>query len=470
MEIAISPRKLSDTQTLNHACVKIIKSAYPRSQEFELYAFTGMDLINTQVQAILGPQTWEEVSLIADICTKNQIPIFSFADTTPEWTTEKWPFLIGASHDNFAQMKAIAAVVQSWNWHQVTVIHEDVGSWTNGVMPYLHDSLREIGAEVSQFVGLSSFASSDSLSRELKNLKREQCRVFVVHLSLPLAVRLFEMAKKLKMMEKDYVWITTHHITSLVHSIDASIISSMQGIVGVKSYFSETGTRFQDFSSRFRKRFRRENPEEENNEPGIYAVQAYDAIWTIARALKGSNRRNQELLEKVLQTDFQGLSGKVQFNNHKMAPTQMFQIINVVGKSYRELGFWSSGLGFSETIGKHASYSPLMNDLEQVLWPGGPRYTPRGWTELTREKPLLVGVPAKSGYKEYVKVEYDRSRNATSFDGLAIEIFNATVRRLPFYLPYEFVAFNDISYDNLVGQIGKVRICSFIKHFAPLTS
>ncbi|KAG6793677.1 hypothetical protein POTOM_002892 [Populus tomentosa] len=418
-------------------------------------ALAGMDLINTQVQAILGPQTWEEVSLIADICTKNQIPIFSFADTIPEWTTEKWPFLLGASHDNFAQMKAIAAIVQSWNWHQVTVIHEDVGSWTNGVMPYLHDSLREIGAEVRQFVGLSSFASSDSLSRELKNLESEQCRVFVVHLSLPLAVRLFEMAKKLKMMEKDYVWITTHHITSLVHSIDASIISSMQGIVGVKSYFSETGTSFQEFSSRFRKRFRRENPEEENSEPGIYAVQAYDAIWTIARALKGSKRRNQELLEKVLQTDFHGLSGKVQFNNHKMAPTQMFQIINVVGKSYRELGYWSSGLGFSETIGKHATYSPLMNDLEQVLWPGGPRYTPRGWTELTRKKPLLVGVPAKSGYKEYVKVENDQSRNETSFDGLAIQIFNATVRRLPFYLPYEFVAFNDISYDNLVDQIGK---------------
>jgi ABC-type branched-subunit amino acid transport system substrate-binding protein len=109
-----------------------------------------MDLINTQVQAIVGPQTWEEVSLIADICTKNQVPIFSFADTTPEWTTEKWPFLLGASQDNFAQMKAIAAAVQSWNWHQVTVIHQDVGSWTNGVMPYLHDSLREIGAEVNQ--------------------------------------------------------------------------------------------------------------------------------------------------------------------------------------------------------------------------------------------------------------------------------------------------------------------------------
>ncbi|KAJ6423655.1 hypothetical protein OIU84_024599 [Salix udensis] len=366
------------------------------------FGFTGLDLINTQqVEAIVGPQTWEEVSLVADICTDKQIPILSLADTTPEWTAEKWPFLLGASHDNSAQMNAIAGIVQSWNWHQVTVIHEEVGSWTNGFMPDLHDSLREVGAEISQFVGLSPFASSDSLSRELENLRKEQCRVFVVHLSLPLAVRLFEMAKKLKMMEKDYVWITTHHITSLVHSINASTISSMQGLVGVKSYLSETGQRFQDFSSRFRKRFRRENSEEENNEPGIYAVQAYDAIWTIARAFKGSKRRNQELLESILQTDFdQGLSGKVQFNNHKVAPTQIFQIINVVGKSYRELGFWSSELGFSETIGKNATHSSLMNDLEQVLWPGGPKYTPRGWTEVPKLKPLLVGVPAKSALRK----------------------------------------------------------------------
>ncbi|KAJ6416894.1 hypothetical protein OIU84_002726 [Salix udensis] len=246
----------------------------------------------------------------------------------------------------------------------------------------------------------------------------------------------------------------------------------MQGVVGVKSYLSETGQRFQDFSSRFRKRFRRENSEEENNEPGIYAVQAYDAIWTIARSFKGSKRRNQELLESILQTDFdQGLSGKVQFNNHKVAPTQIFQIINVVGKSYRELGFWSSELGFSETIGKNATHSSLMNDLEQVLWPGGPKYTPRGWTEAKRLKPLLVGVPAKSGYREFVKVEYNQSRNSTSFDGLAIQLFKDTVRSLPFYLPYEFVPFNDISYDNLVDQIGKVRsTCPFIKNFAPLTS
>ncbi|KAJ6298314.1 hypothetical protein OIU76_019462 [Salix suchowensis] len=390
----------------------------------------GLDLINTQqVEAIVGPQTWEEVSLVADICTDKQIPILSLADTTPEWTAEKWSLSTRSFTRQFCTNEG-----HSW---YCTVL--ELAS----------------GAEISQFVGLSPFASSDSLSRELENLEKEQCRVFVVHLSLPLAVRLFEMAKKLKMMEKDYVWITTHHITSLVHSINASTISSMQGVVGVKSYLSETGQRFQDFSSRFRKRFRRENSEEENNEPGIYAVQAYDAIWTIARAFKGSKRRNQELLESILQTDFdQGLSGKVQFNNHKVAPTQIFQIINVVGKSYRELGFWSSELGFSQTIGKNATHSHVMNDLEQVLWPGGPKYTPRGWTEVTRLKPLLVGVPAKSGYKEYVKVEYNQSRNSTSFDGLAIQLFEETVRSLPFYLRYEFVPFNDISYDKLVGEIG----------------
>ncbi|CAK7350077.1 unnamed protein product [Dovyalis caffra] len=433
-------------------------------------ALAAMDLINTQqVQAILGPQTWEETALVADISTKNQVPIFSFADTTPEWATERWPFLLGASHDKFAQMRAVAAIVQSWNWHQVAVIHEDVGSWTNGVMPSLHAALREVGAEISQSIGLSSFSSLDSLSRELENLRREQCRVFVVHSSLPLAVRLFERAKEMKMMEKDYVWITTHHITSLVHSIDASVISSMQGIVGVKSYFSETGQRFRDFNQRFRKRFRRENPEEENNEPGIYAVQAYDAIWTIALALKGGSGRNQELLQKVLQIDFHGLSGKVQFKNHKMAPAQIFQIINVMGKSYRELGFWSSELGFSETIGENTTCNPSMNDMEQVLWPGGPRYTPRGWTEPTRAKPLQVGVPARSGYKEYVNV-YHQSQNETSFDGLAIEVFKATVDRLPFYLPYEFVAFNEISYDNLVDQIRLKKFDAVVGDVAILAS
>ncbi|KAG6790308.1 hypothetical protein POTOM_006456 [Populus tomentosa] len=440
-------------------------------------ALEAKDLIDTrQVQAIIGPQTWEEVSLVAEIARETQVPILSFADTAPEWVSERWPSLLQASPDKRAQMKAVAAIVQSWNWHQVIVIYEDTDSSARGVIPHLHDALREVNSEVSQYVAFSPFASSDSMSKELENIKSKQyCRVFVVHLPFKLAVRLFEMAKKMEMMKKDYVWITTDPITSLVHSINASVISSMKGILGVRSYFPKRGQHFENFNQRFRTRFSRKYPQEEKKEPGIYAVQAYDAMRTIALGLNkaGSKRGGKELLENILDADFNGLSGKVKFKNQNVAAAEIFQIVNVIGTGHNELGYWSNGLGFSENIHENSIYNLSMIDLGQVYWPGGPRYTPRGWTALTSAKRLRIGVPSFSGYKEYVKVE------GTNFSGFSIEVFKTTAASMPIFPPYEFHDFNGSTYDELVEQIhlkkfdavvGDVEIVSSRYEYAEFTN
>ncbi|KAJ7014433.1 glutamate receptor 2.7-like [Populus alba x Populus x berolinensis] len=439
-------------------------------------ALEAKDLIDTrQVQAIVGPQTWEEVSLVAEIARETQVPILSFAETAPEWATGRWPSLLQASPDKRAQMKAVAAIVQSWNWHQVIVIYEDTDSSARGVIPHLHDALREVNSQVSQFVAFSPSASSDSMSKELENIKSKQyCRVFVVHLSFKLAVRLFEMAKKMEMMQKDYVWITTDPITSLVHSINASVISSMQGILGVRSYFPKMGQDFETFNQRFSTRFSRKYPREEKKEPGIYAVQAYDAMRTIALGLDktGSKRGGKELLENILDVDFHGLSGKVKFKNQNVAAAEIFQIVNVIGTGYNEIGYWSNGLGFSENIHENSSYDLSMIDLGQVYWPGGPRSTPRGWTALTSAKRLRIGVPSSSGYKEYVKVE------GTNFSGFSIEVFKTTAASMPIFPPYEFHDFNG-TYDELVEQIhlkkfdavvGDVEIVSSRYQYAEFTN
>ncbi|XP_011010293.1 PREDICTED: glutamate receptor 2.7-like [Populus euphratica] len=419
-------------------------------------ALEAKDLIDTEVQAIIGPQTWEEVPLVAEIARETQVPILSFADTAPEWATERWPSLLQASPDKRAQMKAVAAIVQSWNWHQVTVIYEDTDSSARGAIPHLHDALREVNSEVSQFVAFSPFASSDSMSKELENIKNKQyCRVFVVHLSFKLAVRLFEMAKKMEMMKKDYVWITTDPFTSLVHSINASVISSMQGILGVRSYFPKMGKHFETFNQRFRTRFSRKYPLEEKKEPGIYAVQAYDAMWTIALGLNktGRKRGGKELFENILDADFRGLSGEVKFKNQKVAAAEIFEIVNVIGTGYNELGYWtywSNGSGFLENIHENSTYNSSMIDLEEVHWPGGPRYTPRGWTTLTSSNRFRIGVASLSGYEEYVKVEID-DRLGMNFSGFAIEVFKATTASMPSF-PYEFQYFNG-SYKELVEQL-----------------
>ncbi|KAK7272564.1 hypothetical protein RJT34_29241 [Clitoria ternatea] len=365
------------------------------------------ELINKRhVQAIIGPQSWEETTSVAE-------------------------------------MKAVAAIVQSWKWHSVNIIYEERDASSTQVLSYLYSAFSEACVHVSQISSIPPFVSS-SLSQELEKLREGQCRVFVVVISsLPLAIILFEIANKMNMMEKNSVWIIADPFTSLVHSLNASALSSMQGILGVKGNFPVIGHQYEDFCLKFRQKFSSENPQEFNNEPGIFAAHAYDAAWTLALAMsKTNNKRGQVLLDKILLYNFTGLSGKIQFNGQKLPPSHTFQIINVIGNGYKEIGFWSDGLGFSNHIGQNATHFSSMKELGQVLWPGRPWDTPRGWTLPTIDKPLRVGVPALSTLKQFIDITHDQSGN-TIFQGFTIDLFRETVKFLPYHLPYKLYAFND---------------------------
>ncbi|KAK6946659.1 Receptor, ligand binding region [Dillenia turbinata] len=454
MEMAAEDFNNHFNQTLH----LIVKDS--QSQPFQA-ALMAMDLIETErAKAILGPNSWEEAKLVAEIGSGTQTPILSFHETTPNWAIEKWPFLIQASSDHCNQMKAIAAIVQSWKWRQVTLLYEDVDSYVNGVFPYLSDALYGIDAVIAELVALPSADSPSSLLFDaLMRLREGQCRVFILHSSLELALKIFETAKTLDMMEKDFVWIATHSITDMVHSIDHVNISYMQGGLGVKSYFSDSGDYYKSFYKRFRKRFQVRHPHEENHEPGIFAVQAYDAVWTVGLASIGgsgsisTDMRGQNLLEKILESDFNGLTSQIQFIDQKLPATKIFGVINIVGRSYRELGFWSENMGFSETVEMGAKNFSSMENLEPVIWPKGPKTTPKGWTfPISSSATLRIGVPT-STFKQFVTVEKDNSpHQGNNYTGFSIEVFKAAIEYLPYPLPYEFVNFTG-SYDDLVQSI-----------------
>ncbi|XP_059661465.1 glutamate receptor 2.9-like [Cornus florida] len=444
MEMAIDDFNSLTNQTLT---LRVMNS---QGETFQA-GLAARDLIDKEgVKAILGPQTWEETSAVAEICSQysHTIPLLSLADAAPAWATTRWPFLIQASPSQDTQMKAVAAVVQSCRWRRVVFIYEDSVSSANGLV-HLSDALREVGAEIGRFLALSPY---NDLSQELERLEGDQCRVFLVHSSLPMAIRVFETAKKLKMMQKDYVWITTDSTTSLVHYINHSSISSMQGVLGIRRYFRDPRTHLHDFYLKFRKKFALEHPEEENHEPGIFALQAYDATKAVASAIQEGDREGQQLLEKISSSDFKGLSGNVKFVGKRLAPAKVFQIVNVIGRSYKEHGFWTFKKGFSETIDEGAIYSDSMDTLGIVIWPGGPRYTPRGWTLRTIDKPLRIGVPNGSLTNRFVNVQYHPSTKNYTIKGFSIEVFRKTVERLPYYLPYELITWGG-NYTSLVEQV-----------------
>ncbi|KAK9089033.1 hypothetical protein Scep_028115 [Stephania cephalantha] len=271
-----------------------------------------------------------------------------------------------------------------------------------------------------------------------------QCRVFIVHTSLALATNLFVKAKHLRMLENEYVWITTNGITDILDSVRESIFSSMQGVVGVRNYYPKNTSEFRDFLSRFRSRFHPEHPFESISKFGISRLEAYDAVWAVAIAMEekeisntrtmcnstdkmstggGISLSGRSLLNRITSSDFDGLTGEFLFTQlGNLPPFQTFEIINVVGKSYRELGYWMEGYVFFEYFNGESiiNNSTSMGVLGQVSWPGGPWFIPRGWALPTTENPLRIGVPAQTTFEQFVNVRKDGPGNDTSVNGFPL--------------------------------------------------
>ncbi|KAI7754653.1 hypothetical protein M8C21_030932, partial [Ambrosia artemisiifolia] len=372
----------------------------------------------------------EEVLAIGEIGSKYQIPTFALLDSIPQRALDGLPLLFQAAPSQFGQMKAFVAIMESFKWNRFTFIYEDINSASTEVIHNLMETIKESNVQMSNMVKLSPSSSSTSFLEELESINKDQCRVFLVHASLESSLRLFQNAKIMGMMDKGYVWITTNLITDLLHTVNSSTFSIMEGIVGIGSFFNDTSSRFNDFSTKFQTKFKIKQPKEQSYIPGIFAVQAYDATWIAALALSQKNMSRQKLSDMVSSISFSGITGKY----------------------YRELGFWSEGLGFSEVVNDRTDYYTSLKNLGHIFWPGRPLHTPRGWAVPTSASPLRVGVPTMAVFKKFVEVKYDHMHHNFTCIGYSIELFKETIKRLPYHLSYEFHPFSG-SYDSLVEQV-----------------
>ncbi|EXC32859.1 hypothetical protein L484_009559 [Morus notabilis] len=246
----------------------------------------------------------------------------------------------------------------------------------------------------------------------------------------------------------------------------------MQGVIGLKTSFVDTTEAFRQFKSRFRRAYGSYYPEEEeNSSPSIFALRAYDAVTAIAKAVgesRGKAITSKRLSENLSAIDFRGLSGVIKFKNEMLAQSPTIEIINLIGKSYREIAFWSADHGFSENfVEKEWTKTKETNDgfvgvTGPIYWPGGSQTVPKGWTFSNEDKPMKIAVPANGAFHQFVNLSYDHERNETIISGFSINVFEAALKRLPYQLDYVLVPFYD-SYDQLVEQVyyKLLRLISF---------
>ncbi|KAL5774342.1 hypothetical protein ACOSP7_011899 [Xanthoceras sorbifolium] len=415
-----------------------------------------------KVKVIIGMERWEEATIVAKIGNRVRVPVLSLAEPaiTPPLMPVRWPFLVRMTNHRAEQLKCIAALVGLYNWKRVIVIYEDdKNGGDTGDLTLFSEALQDIGSEIEDRLVLPPFSyltnPKEVVQEELKKLLiRIQSRVFVVlQSSSSMVVHLFREAKEMGFVGKDSVWIISGTITNSLDSFNSSVISSMEGALGIKPYFSEISSSYSNFKGQFKTTFRAQYPEEDSSDPGIYALKAYDSIITVTQGINKMTSEDSNasvLIENILSSNSTGLSGEISFKEGRLLQTPKLRIINLLGKKYKELDFWQPEFGFSKSLDARENNS-RKSLASAVIWPGDlSKRDPKGWAMPTDSNPLKIAVPARTSFETFVKVSRDENR--LTYDGFCIELFNEVIKDLGYDLPYEFDPVNG-TYDELVQSV-----------------
>ncbi|EXB74933.1 Glutamate receptor 2.4 [Morus notabilis] len=420
-----------------------------------------------------------ETNFIIDLREKAQVPIITFSAKSPSLASLRSSYFFRVAANDSAQVGAIGAIVKAFGWRQVVPIYVD-NEYGEGVIPYLTDALQAVDARVPYRSVIPPAASDDYITAELYKLMTMPTRVFVVHMLPDLGSRIFAKAEEIGMMSDGYVWIVTDGISDFMSTLNSSVLESMLGILGVKSYAPKTKA-LENFTTRFH----RENP---TVPLVVFGLWAYDTVFALAIAVEeitktanfnfkrtnfsrnstdlesfGISEDGPELVEALSRTRFRGLSGDFKLVNGQLQ-TPTYEIINVNGSGERRLGFWTfeSGLMRKLDLRNRSTYSTSNTSLGPIIWPGDSNSIPKGWQIPTQGKRLKIGVPVKKGFEEFVNVSFPFSNDTVT--GYSIDVFKAVLGALPYSVSFEFVPFanaqgkaagtyNDFVYQVFVGNL-----------------
>ncbi|OIT29643.1 PREDICTED: glutamate receptor 2.8-like [Nicotiana attenuata] len=475
---------LADYHAASRSAIRIVPHFRDSKKDDVEAASAAISLLkDVKVQAIFGPQMSTQTDFVIEIAKRAEVPIISPA-TSPLLTVEEHPYFIRAALPSSSQTKAIAAIVSRFDWREVVVIYED-SPYGTGIVPHLTDALLESSTLVSYRSVISPSANDDIILRELYKLNTMQTRIFVVHLQPSLASRLFLKAEEAGMMSDGYAWIITDVLTSLLDSVNRSVIeSSMQGVLGIKPYVPRSNE-LTNFNKRWRRRFRQEYPDMDTVELNVYGLWAYDGVTALAKAVEkvagtatpkskkvdtrdnstdldalGTSELGSLLIDSMQNITLKtGLSGDFRIINGELQPSP-YQIVNIIGKGERSIGFWTETDGISYKLKMNGKTAKSNNKkLGTIFWPGESNIVPRGWEIPTTGKKLRIGVPVKEGLEQFIKVETDPKTKAVTATGFCADVFIEVIQSLPYAVPYEFIPFRipdshtNPDYDHLVYKI-----------------
>lgn len=368
--------------------------------------------MNEEVQALLGPQWSTEAVFAIEFGAKAHVPVISFTAKNRAFSYTQSPYFVRTTVDDLYQVKALAAIFQGFDWHEVVIIYEDT-EYGNTFVSKLKKEFQEVDIRIAYASALSTSSQDVYITKELNKFMTMQTRVFLVHMNISLGYRFFDLARNAGMMTEGYAWLITDSLSNFLNSVDSA---SMEGVLGIRPRVPRSKS-LEDFKESWKKNILLMKHESTVMELNTYGLWAYDTAWALAMAVekvlqinsdflhssKGEENRNdlasltvskfgQRILNEFLLTKFIGLSGEFQLVDGHLKPSA-FEIFNVVGTGDRTVGYWTPDRGISKSLAStgEPTYSTSRKALKAIMWPGETLIPPRGWAIPSTGK-LKVGV------------------------------------------------------------------------------
>ncbi|URE26704.1 hypothetical protein MUK42_07682 [Musa troglodytarum] len=461
-------------------------SGFLGTMEVKLLAIAALQLIGKNVVAMIGPQSSGIAHVISHAVNELHVPLLTFAATDPTLSPLQYPYLIRTTQSDDFQMNAIADIISNYGWREVIAIFVD-DDYGRGGITALDDALAKKRSKISYKASFSPNADTSVLNDLLVKVNLLESRVYVVHVNPDSGLMIFSVAKSIGMMGSGYVWIASDWLASVLDStvpINPDTMDLIQGAIVLRQHTAYSDLQ-RAFTTRWSNMVQNGNTTSSLN---TYALYAYDSVWLLAHALdrflyegqkisfsddprlrdtNGSSLHltalkyfdsGDKLLKQLLLTDFTGVTGHVKFNSDGNLIHPAYDILNILGPVPRRLGFWSNYSGLSVVApevlyGKPPNTSTSSQQLHSVIWPGDTTTIPRGWVFPNNGKPLRIGVPYRTSYKEFVT----KDNGPDGVKGYCIDVFKAAVNLLPYPVPYSIILFGDglknPNYNDLVEKV-----------------
>lgn len=450
------------------------------------FFFAAFRVLEEGVVTIIGPQSSAIAHMISEIANGLQVPLVSYAATDPTLSALQFPFFLRTAQSDSYQMAAMADLIDFYGWKKVIAIFVDDEYGRNGISA-LDDELERKGSKIDHKFPLPIQFDLNNLTDMLNKSRSLGTRVYVVHVDPDPKMRIFATAQKLQMMTSNYVWLATDWLSATLDSISPLSHTSLhilQGVVGFRQHTPESSQK-KTFVSRWKKMQQEGLASSELN---TYGLNAYDTVQAVARSIDKFLKESRNitfsfndkllkmnstefqlsklkvfdggslLLRKLLETNFTGLTGRVQFNQDRNVVSSGYDVINIDQMAIHTVGYWSNTSGFSvlppENLKRDEnSYSLPDQKLNNVTWPGGSTERPRGWEIADNERPLRIGVPNRASFTEFAT----EMHNSHKMRGYCIKVFLEALKLVPYDVPHRFEPFGDghsnPSYDQLVQMV-----------------